>query len=309
MEKLVFSRKGFDSDSGYGYSPYDPATGKYVLLPIPEEKISSQNIRYRDLMLKPDYLDIKGISNLNDLVQTNSLAYSRKSQNVAKSGFAHFDPMLGDCPWLDGAPNIGAFGQSEAAAGHLRINEVKTGSIFLFFSRFKPISGRVHPFDPEAGWSKGIYYIYGWLKVGKVITAVNYSELPQKVIDSFHPHSTCDDFRYRKNNTIFLPAEKLFDGSEIPGYGYFPRLTNCLKLSSDFHKNIPSIWRLPSFFNEELYRPTYLKNKKKSEQRWMICEDKKNCFVQTTGRGQEYISKLDKKSSAWIKSLFKEECY
>lgn len=38
MEKLILSRKGFDSASGNGYSPFDPKTGKFIVLPIPEDE-------------------------------------------------------------------------------------------------------------------------------------------------------------------------------------------------------------------------------------------------------------------------------
>ena len=39
FNRVVLSRKGFDSTSGGGYSPFDPKTGRYILLPIPDGKI------------------------------------------------------------------------------------------------------------------------------------------------------------------------------------------------------------------------------------------------------------------------------
>jgi len=304
LGKLILSRKGFDSDSGYGYSPYDPETGKYIVIPIPEDEIEGRTTRYKDLKLKRNHFENISAENMHDLIYADSLKYSLKTKSVVKNSFAHFDPMLGECPWLKNMPMVGAFGQSEAAAGHLKGKKVGKGSIFLFYSRFVPINGGLHPLDPSASWNKGVYYIYGWLKVAKVIE--NYFDLPEDVINANHPHSTESDFKSRKNNTIYLAAEKLFDDLNIPGCGYFPRLVDRQRLSSELHKNIPSIWRLPAFFYEDRYRPTYLNKRETAKDRWLLFDDE-TCFVQTTGRGQEYITNLDEVGLKWIRNFFDNE--
>ncbi|MFG6115383.1 hypothetical protein ACGTN9_09340 [Halobacillus sp. MO56] len=304
MDKLILSRKGFDSSSGYGYSPYDPKTGNYIVLPIPEDKEQSKGYKYDELLLEDNYLEGMEAKNLRELIEDPLMGYSRKTLKIINDAIAHYDPVLGKSPWLTNGPAFGAFGQSESAAGHLRNHHVKEGSIFLFFSRFKPMKNRVHPLDPRGAWTEGAYYIYGWLKVGKVINKSNKDELPASVREE-HPHGSDEDFLRRENNTLYLAADKLFDDMAIPGCGYFPKLTNELLLSSELHKNKPSIWKVPSFFNEDEYRPTYLNVDKKLEERWLLCPDNTEfCFVQSTGRGQEYVSNLKDKSLQWLRSLF-----
>lgn len=304
MEKLVLSRKGFDSDSGNGYSPFDPFTGKYIVLPIPEDNGSGKRYKYEEIQLDEQYFEGVKVSNLQELIRHPNLGYSAMTINEVMSRSAHYDPILSKCPWIINGPEFGAFGQSDAAAGHLRNNNVREGSVFLFYSRFKPIKERVHPLDPTNGWTKGAYYIYGWLKVGKVITRENKSELPTEVKIG-HPHGSDYDYSKRVNNTIFLADKKLFDDMDIPGCGYFPKLTTNLLLSSGLHKNKPSIWKIPSFFNCNDYRPTYLKVERNLEKSWLQCpDDPKYCYVQTTGRGQEYVSSLNGQPLEWFRSLF-----
>lgn len=167
-----------------------------------------------------------------------------------------------------------------------------------------PIKDRLHPLDPNGAWTQGAYYIYGWLKVKKVITKDNKSELPIEVRDR-HPHGSDCDFINRDNNTIFLAAKNLFEDMNIPGCGYFPRLTEDLLLSSELHKNQPSIWKLPKFFNTDEFRPTYLNVEENLSKRWLACPDNSDyCYVQSTGRGQEYVSILKGNSLEWLRTLF-----
>lgn len=303
--KLVFSRKGFDSDSGNGYSPFDPITMKYVVLPIPEDgHVQGVRYRYDELLLRKHYFESVDADNLRDLVHHKHLYFKKTACDLVQKKFAHYDPMLGSCPWLENGPRIAAFGQSEAAAGHLRNERVEKGSVFLFYSRFLPIKDRVHQLEPIAGWSEGVYFLYGWLRVKEVITSEKSYMLPHEVAAA-HPHGSDYDFQTRKNNTIYLAADKLFDDEDIPGYGYFPKLSEKLLLSSAMHKKTPSVWKLPSFFNTDTFRPTYLNVEAKIKDRWLpVKEEPEYCYVQTTGRGQEYVTDLKGESSKWLKSLF-----
>ncbi|NJP38130.1 hypothetical protein [Alkalicoccus luteus] len=293
MEKLIFSRKGFDSSAGCGYSPYDPETGKYVVLPIPETE-KREAFRYRDLTLAPDALPGIHPASMYELIQHPALRYSSRAKAASK-GKAHYDPVLGRPEWLKAGPDYEVFGQSGAAAGHLHGHDTGIGSLFLFFSRFRPLPGRLHKLDPDAGWSEGVYFIYGWLRVGEIWTVPD--EVPEEV-RRCHPHGPAESFR-KKNNTLYAAASELFPGSGIPGSGYFPRLKPELQLSSPLHKNRPGVWKLPAFFYDEHYRPTYLQK----EENWLRA-DEEYYYVQSSARGQEYISSLDTESTAWIKQLF-----
>jgi len=217
MPKLVFSRKGFDSKAGHGYSPFDPITRNYIVLPIPEDnKKSKVKHLYRNLKLKKNWFEGIDADNLEELVLHKDLKYSQAAKQAVESAGAHFDPMLGSCPWLEKGPQICAFGQSEAARGHLRNQGVGEGSIFLFFSRFKPIRDVADPDNQAAGWEKGVYFLYGWMRVGKIFDASSKKQLPKNVWNE-HPHGCLD----RKNDATFMPAEKLFDDMDIRGLGLF----------------------------------------------------------------------------------------
>ncbi len=306
MNKLIFSRKGFDSSSGYGYSPYDPATGKYILLPIPEGEKAFNPHSYENLKLHAEYLEGIKAENLQRLVENPLLSFSRKSREIVGSSYAHYDPILGKPPWLLNGPEFGVFGQTGGAAGHLWNNNVKEGSVFLFFTRFKPIKNRVHPLDPRGGWSDGAYYIYGWLKAGKVITGKNKEELPDEVKQQ-HPHGAEENFIKSSNNTLYLASDRLFPDRDIPGSGYFPRLDDRLLLSSPLHKNKPSVWQLPAFFHEACYQPTYLEEKENEKRKWLEnTENPGMYYVQSPARGQEYVAPLENKSEDWLRSLFND---
>ena len=69
--KLVLSRKGFDSGSGGCLSPYNHDTGQYIWFPIPEKVNSYSNqIRYKDIFVKNEYLSgLKG-SNLSEMYKS-----------------------------------------------------------------------------------------------------------------------------------------------------------------------------------------------------------------------------------------------
>ncbi|PYZ92642.1 hypothetical protein CR194_13320 [Salipaludibacillus keqinensis] len=304
MRKLIFSRKGFDSSSGFGYSPYDPATGKYILLPIPEGKKAHNPHTYEELKLHPGYLEGIQAENLQELIEDPMLGSSKKTREIIKNSYAHYDPILRKPAWLRNGPDFGAFGQTGGAAGHLHNNDVNEGSVFLFFSRFKPVKDRVHPLDPNGGWNDGVYYLYGWLKVGKIITNDNREELPKEMREQ-HPHGAEDNFIRNNNNTLYLASDHLFHDRDIPGSGYFPRLNDRLLLSSPLHKNKPSVWQLPAFFHDSHYQPTYLEEKEKEKKKWLKSSENPGMYyVQSPGRGQEYIAPLENKSENWLKSLF-----
>jgi hypothetical protein len=268
--KVVLSRKGFDSAAGGGYSPFDPETGKYVVLPIPVDKKELEicnPLKYEDIHLQGNYLDGYPETNLKSLMETMKKKATIKDE---KSEYAHFDPWLGPCPWLAERSNhqIGAFGQVGIPQAQLHNQGVGEGSLFLFFSRFTTVDknreNKIVPGISRENLTKGLYFIYGWLKVKEVI-----QEHVDDCLWSRHPHNTKEYFDYYANsenakskngkNTIYIADEFLFnDGSNIRGCGYFNRLNKDLCLTaSDLAQAqkpgnwIPSRWSLPGFFKEK----------------------------------------------------------
>lgn len=305
FRNVVLSRKSFDSASGYGYSPFDPTTGKYITIPIPigksEQQIANKT-RYEEIFIRPNYLPGINTSNLRGLIFHDSVWLSRKSRQEVLNNFAHVDPWLGPCPWLTEKSDhhLGALGQVNAAQGHLAKNDVGIGSLFLFFSRFIPIKDRKNNIGIALNPKKGAYFLYGWLKVGRVVK--KFAEVQDPELETRHPHANESYFYTRKNNTIYISDKFLDEESRIPGCGYFPRLSKTLLLTSKDHFETPTVWELPRFFYDLGHRPTYLKK----ESRWHLNRNTTTCLVAIPARGQEFVFRNSLGSHIWFSRLFKE---
>lgn len=305
FKKVVLSRKGLDLASGHGYSPFDPETGKYIVLPIPEGEIGGnigKGTRFEGIKLLPNYLSGINVPNLRDLINHELLHYGSETKKEIREKYAHFDPWLGPCPWLTAQSNhhVGAFGQANAAQSHLANQGVGIGSLFLFFTRFKPIKGRHNKLGFNMDVNKGAYFLYGWLKVGTI--AQKYKDIDNREIKQRHPHGAKHDFvdNDRKDrNTIYIADNLLFNGSSTPGCGYFPRLTKSLLLTSEERSETPSMWELPGFFFDS--RPTYLKSRD-----WQRSADGLTCTVSSGGRGQEFVFEESKAFWQWFKNLLQK---
>ena len=294
--KVVLSRKGFDSSAGGGYSPFDPQTGKYVVLPIPDGEIGDyigNGTRYEQIRIKPNYLDRINASTLKELINSDALRFVNKKAKVKEAitnNYAHFDPWLGSCPWLseDSDHHIGAFGQEGRPQGHLCNQHVREGSLFLFYSRFVPIEGRKNNLGINIG-KEGAYFLYGWLKV-KGPPIKHFTDIANKEMRSRHPHATQAYFNKedpvvrKKNNTIYIADELLFPDDTIPGCGYFLKLSKKLLLTSREHLDDPTWWELPGFFYS-VNKPTYLRK----EERWHKKQKSSSYLVQIPRRGQEFV--------------------
>jgi hypothetical protein len=321
FKNIILSRKGFDSSTGGNHSLFEPDTGKYIVLPIPERekdwKISNP-LRFQDVGISDSYSKRFGASNLKELmVKTDRWKpiINRGEHDEEKSEYAHLDPWLGHCPWLsdNSNHNIGAFGQVGNAQAHLKNREVGKGSLFLFFSRFKPIHGtKMSKFcDVDISsehLKEGLYFIYGWLRVGgEPIKCYNDPQL-RRELKEHHPHATQKYFEEckGKNNTIYIADKYLFNNSTgYLGYAYFPTLTKDLLLTaSDSAQKpdnwIPTRWELPGFFHE--HKPTYLHK----EWRWRSKVGSLRYLVQIPGRGQEFVFDDSEEFCQWLNKLVGE---
>lgn len=305
FKNVVLSRKSFDSSSGYGYSPFDPTTGKYITIPIPigkRERQIANKTKYEEIFIRPNYMPGISASDLRDLIFHDSIRLSRKSRQAVLNNSAHVDPWLGPCPWLaeKSDHHLGALGQANAAQGHLVKNDVGVGSLFLFFSRFIPTKNRENSIGIVVNPQKGAYFLYGWLKVGRVVK--RFTEIQDPELETRHPHATESYFNTRKNNTIYVSDKFLNEESKIPGCGYFPKLSKKLLLTSKDYLETPTVWELPRFFYDLGFRPTFLKK----ESRWCLEEDKTTCLVTIPARGQEFVFRNSQGFHVWFSRLFEE---
>ncbi|MGA8849828.1 MAG: hypothetical protein WB564_08435 [Dehalococcoidia bacterium] len=322
VKKIILSRKGFDSSSGGDYSPFDLATGKYIVLPIPQDedevKISNRQ-KFEEIKIKSNYFKEYNASNLKELIER----VTKKGKAMIKKNrldYAHFDPWLGHCPWLEEESNhsIGVFGQVDGAQTHLRNQEVEEGSLFLFFSRFKPTGdARENKLGINISakhLKEGLYFIYGWLRVGwkpiqkfEEIDNIDILNAKEKEeLRSHHPHATPEYFQNckGKNNTIYIAHKYLLDNStKFPGCSYFPVLSDKLLLTatdsdqssdqSQMPNWLASRWKLPPGFSYQTCC-SVLKNPAK----W-----KTTNIVETSWHWQEAVFKESEEFSDWFKGL------
>lgn len=113
--KIVFSRKGFDTQNGFGPSPI--VDGRPVSLPIPDTKGLSRTT-YAQLGLGDHAVQASG-------------------GKIRGDALCHHDPMFtpdGRC----------YFGQCQSAQGHLANEGIGPGDVFLFFGLFARPDGERH---------------------------------------------------------------------------------------------------------------------------------------------------------------------
>jgi len=235
---IILSRKGVDSRSGRIYSPLNGTTGEYAFLFI-EEKADPTNkgFPYRKIPVK--FLDYNNAYEI--------LLYNRRENMKV----AHVDPDL-----VNFRPEIkdwkACFGQTNGAGGHLKnlkVDKNPKGSIFLFFSRFKPWK------NTENDLKEG-YYIYGWLQVKEVIIP-NSSNIKTHPLN-YHSHFSLEYIKKKKHNNMVFVATNKLENTDIPGAGMFKRLSNEVRLSyyedSDLLTWCLPLYTMNSFTRLQNYR-------------------------------------------------------
>jgi len=266
--RVIFSRKGFDSENGGISSPILP-DGQVLSIPIPENNGCQA---YKDLKVgDKTYLDL-----LKEL--------GRKTTN---DELCHLDPDIYHNVLIRPSGWRPLFGQEEAAQGHLRNQHVNKGDLFLFFGWFKKT---VEGPDGILAWDRmdkqGKHVLFGYLEIGEIYTVDSGIKLPLWM--NSHPHAY-DNHRKKCNNTIYVASEKLTLAPSLPGAGTF-RLTDKVVLTKPGKSR--SCWHLPSFFRElhMTYNPKW-------EDEW----------VTVARRGQEFVVHGDgnKELEKWVLDIIR----
>jgi hypothetical protein len=284
--RLIFSRKGFDSQYGGVPSPIFP-DGSILSLPIPSQG---------DARILSDMCH--GDINIGDLAA--DLTGNRFSRN----SHVHFDPDLHG-PILERSPGwLPAFGQVAAAQSHLANQGVGEGDLFLFFGWFRRVEyyGGYWRYVPR---TPNFHSIFGWLQVGEV---VRVNERIKDLADNYpwlrsHPHVAAAASFESQNNTIYVGADSLRLGRTplgINGGGVFREFVPRLRLTADGKTR--SLWKLPAWFSPEGRLSSLSYHGKQS--RWTQQGD--SVLLQTVAKGQEFVlnSEHYPESESWIEDLF-----
>lgn len=262
--KVVFSRKGFDQQSGGMASPILP-DGRLIALPIP----SGHDLTTIDNLGLPD-LDLD--------VMLRDLSCERHSSKST----VHYDPDLGGNHTAVIPGWRPAFGQTGAAQGHLFNNGVGAGDVFLFFGWFRQVekfSGRWR-FVPRA---PDLHVIFGWLEVDEVLPVVTdrAGSLRRHPWIATHPHVALPERHTNPRNTLYVGRERSAYIKGLGG-GRFPSLRPSLQLTRQGLSR--SFWSLPSWFEPKGRKPlTY----HPAADCWEVAGDR--VTLKTAAKGQEFV--------------------
>lgn len=226
-ERIILSRKGFDSSSGGTSSPIWP-DGKMVSLPIPDR---SSGIRYREFLFDG--------MNGEELLR---IVHSWQCGDCE----AHLDPDLRENAIARSAPWWPIFGQCGGAQSHLSMQGVAGApcfDLFLFYGYYESLNGAARSLGFKVG-----HVIYGWLQIDHVQTvqketAASFPEAAR------HPHVIGSERSHGGDNTLYFSTPSLTFRPVVAGGGVFPRYRRELCLSADPMTENRSEWI--SLFSKE----------------------------------------------------------
>ena len=280
-QKLILSRKGFDSTSQprgskRGYSdlrrPYGGVPspifpdGSMYSLPVPGEDADIK-VTYGDLYHEIEDSQINIGQVVEDLTQNQwtSEDWTYVSPDIR-------EPFQSN---IEGQP--GLVGAAGAQQGHLRKQGIGKGDLFLFFGLFRRVEQLAGKwcFVRDAPQQ---HVLFGWLQVGLI-------------------HKAGD------GSAWYAAMERLSWGDDIslPGAGVFPLFHERLALTKA--GGSASEWRLPRWFYPDppkpclTYHPLHL-------WRW----DNEYAYVQRRGPGQEFVLNAGQypEAQTWASQLIRD---
>ena len=287
MNRIVLSRKGFDSRSGGSPSPIFP-DGRILSLPIPvHQRYPKSAKRFRDVLWDG--------RSLAPIVECLS--------KVREESWCHLDPDLraAAIPWQpEWRP---AFGQVDGSQTYLANKEVCQGDLFLFFGTFRRVEE-----DGDGGWryvrtAPKVHLLFGWLQVHEVLKLRTDVEF-DRALGKYpwlkdHPHlngsfrDLVDNSRRQPNNTVYVSTQKLnITGTDAPGGGVFQKEERRIILTEpeEVKRGAScrrSDWRPPEWFWPARGRRR-IRRKVKFRRR-----DAKWIHVVPEGPGQDFVVDVD----------------
>ena len=286
--KIVFSRKGFDSQYGGVPSPVFP-DGTALSLPIPARHAPT---RFREVLW--------GDRSVGTVVE--SLTEGR----VRAEDRCHLDPDLRASALAERQAGWRpAFGQVEIAQSHLEREGVGPGDLFLFFGWFRPVESAGPGKWRYVRRAPGVHRMFGWLQVSEAVSVGNRtaSARTERPWLSAHPH--VNGRSWPPNNTIYISTRALCIGGTktgADGGGLFRHAGDRLTLTAPQAAN-RSCWRLPEWFWPPGGPPSLSYHR--NEQRWRRQEPW--AYVHTVGRGQEFVFDAGgiPEATTWLRELFR----
>lgn len=229
-DRIILSRKGFDSSSGGCCASPIFEDGRMLSMPIHEHPLRKTS-RYGEIPTP----------SIPFFPTLGAVAEALPGCLMEGCNHAHLDPDIQPGMRPHGADQrFGLFGQSGASQTGLKNDEVKENDLFLFFGWFR----RVKRVDDSLQWvpkAPDLHVIWGWLQISSVVNLPENLPVTQEVkqIAGHHPHATGLD---RQNNALYLSEP----GKTLAGFGVFPTYKQALQLTAKDSSR--SRWSLPPWF-------------------------------------------------------------
>lgn len=203
--KVIFSRKGFDSEIG-GY-PSIIMDSRLVSLPVPSRRVDEPP--YSTLILDMETSYFKVMSQLSERIKIKG-----KREAFSEDTRCHCDPDIYQNVRPRKSGWRGCFGQAGNAQRHLE-SRIKENDVFLFFGWFKNVkSNGKYAFDNSI--PHGRHVIFGYLQIANMLHPNLEKEVPAWME---HPHIMHKG--HDEKNTIYVATEKLSWNEDLPGWGVF----------------------------------------------------------------------------------------
>jgi putative DNA base modification enzyme with NMAD domain len=281
--KIIFSRKGFDSQYGKAESPVFH-NGTIISLPLPDWSLKTTITRY-------DHLSVDGIS-------LGKLVADLTNGKMKSTDPAHLDPdlrkkMLPRLPgWL---PMF-----CKTSVTHLKKHGVGEGDLILFFGSFRNVKTNGGG-DYEYADKRTEHVIFGWFQIGRSLPVGKQNRADAPDWARFHPHFYVD----RPGELLIAPDELRLRGlrENIPGAGVFERYHEDLVLTAPPPNYNKGYWKLPLAFRPERNESLLSYH---DREKWKI--KGKDMFLRTADIGQDFVFDADSRPDAveWAKNLISD---
>ncbi len=279
--KIVFSRKGFDTQ--YGGIPSAV---------LPDQTLVSFPIEDKKSIVTADTIR-RGGNSIGEMVE--QLSEGRIQRNYR----AHLDPDLDPSAYPRERGWRPVLGQTGSPLGHLRKQGVGAGALFLFFGWYR----QVEQFKTGWAYERGtapVHSLWGWLHVG---ACLDHQHVPKETAQwlAYHPHLQRSA---RKKHVLFMASDHFdINGRRVLGGGVFPRFRSSRVLSAP-GANM-SLWQVPDWMHPDAGQAAF--SYIYEEKRWRHL-DSGLATVQTIGKGQEIVMDADATAPVfdWIAALFED---
>lgn len=187
-----------------------------------------------------------------------------------------------------------SFWSSLCCHSHLTNEQVCEGDLFLFFGSFKQtyFDKGILKWEPQHPF----HAIFGYLEIGKIVSADDIDEKKGFEIYEHHPHFA-NAQEYKKLNSIYVASDKL-NNSSSSGSGTLVYNDSLRLTKAGYNK---SIWQLPGFFVDEAISISRHKNRNRFRE---IEHDK--MLLSTVGIGQDFVvNDQSGQVQEWAKGIFR----